>query len=304
MKRIFFIALLTVFAISACQKDQLSAVDSSSFASTNKTETLILSFKDKLANNLKDGTIYTTDSAVWYVEALMNYTYGNTTSPCSNPIVDTTETIVNATGENGFTLAQLADVYEVIEAGVINNKPGNSNVFAIDLYSYPAGNLTVFASRAIYAPPVFKSVMDTAGYWFWGCDEGMCGADSGLYVGTDASDILDGLLNTISYDGYWTSLETFYVTPNDYQDTLFPFNEPFLYPTRLFSNGAGFPSGRFYCISPELMAYYNSNKGIRYIIKDLCPLGKQFCLADIEAYYMSGLAQHTGDFTYGILGKK
>lgn len=303
MKRIFFIALISVFAISACQKDQLSAVDSSS--SQNKTETLILNFKAKLANNLKDETIYTTDSAVWYVEALLNYTYGNTTSPCSSPMADTTETIVNTTGENGFTLAQLADVYEVIEAGVINNKPGNSNVFAIDLYSYPAGELTVFASRAIYAPPVFKSTTDTAGYWFWGYDDGMCGADSGLYVGMDASDILDKYFNRFSSEGYWTGIETFVVFPGTYHDTAFPFTDAYLNPTRMFSTEEGsWMDIRFFCLSPDHIAYYKSSNGIKYIINDLCPAGKQIFIVDIVPMIFEGSAWHYGYFTYGVPPRK
>jgi hypothetical protein len=302
MKRIFFIALLSVFAISACQKDQLSAVYSSASASTNKTETLILNFKAKLGDNLKDGTIYTTDSAVWYVEALLNYTYGNTTSPCPNPIVDTTETIVNATGGNGFTLAQLADVFEVIEAGVVNNMPDNATVFAIDLYSYPAGNLTVFAGRAIYAPRVFKSTSDTSGYWYFGYDDGMCGADSGLYVGMDATDILEESLNTVINEGHWISIETFTVWPTDYTDPDFPFTDPDLLPSRLLLyQGDFWIDSRYYCMSPELIAYYNSNKGIPYIIKDMLPQGKKFLLIDLDAFVLSVYAEHVATLTYGIV---
>ncbi len=296
---IFIIAIIFIFT-TACKKEQLN--DKTIMPeSQNNTESLILNFKQKLENHLKDATIYDADSSVWYVEALLNYSYGNTANKCTRPLSDTIETIVNCNAELGFTIAQLADVYDLLESGVMEQKPVNSSIFAIDVYAYPAGELTVFAAKAIYNPLSLKSTMDTAGYWYWGLDYGMCGADSGLYVGMDASDILDGLLNYVTSEGYWTDLESFYVFPPQYPDSLFPFNDPILNPSRLFSaTSSNWYDLWYYCMSPEQIAYYASKDGIGYIIKDLWPQRKQFFVIDVIPYPLTSYTFHACDITYGI----
>ena len=278
MKKLCSFLLLIAIIIVSCKKDDNQKP--MEIKQKNQVETLIVDFKQKLENHLKDGTAYSADSAVWYVEALLNYTHGNASVVCQNFTVDTVETTVNNTGTNGFTLMQLAQVFETIESGVLAHHPVGTNIYAIDLYAYPAGNRTVFASRTAYATPrnTFKSLADTSGYWYWGIELGMCGPDSGLYVGMDATDVLENLLNTISFD-YWTDLETFGAWPHQYIDPNFPFNDPYLDSTRIFSCSGPIPIPLEYCLSPDHIHYYNSNNGIRFIINEMRPAHKSFCYA-------------------------
>jgi len=271
-------------------------------------EALILDFKDKLDNHLKDGTTYAADSAVWYVEALLNYTYGDASTPCINPTMDTVERSLNSTGANGYTLQQLAEVYDDIKDEVMANEPENSHVYAINLFAYPAGNLTVFATHTAYATnhnSSYKSLADTAGYWYWGAEKGMCGADSGLYVGTDASEIIQDIINSTVVGDYFTGLESaganYFIT--NYIDPNFPFNDDYLLPYRHFvaedETGAGLGALDF-CLSPEHIDYYCSEDGIFYIIDDLCPVRKEFAYIIIDAGACDGvITMHSLGITYG-----
>ena len=107
MRKLFIIFVVAVFAVTACKKENSDEMKVPPMNTSQKTEALILAFKDKLDNHLKDGTTYAADSAVWYVEALLNYTFGDASTPCFNPTVDTAERNLNNTGVNGFSLQEI-----------------------------------------------------------------------------------------------------------------------------------------------------------------------------------------------------
>jgi len=302
MKKIIYYLAILVFALSACKKNDAGDAQTLQQNQNKKTEALILDFKDKIENHLKDGGTYTGDSAVWYVEALLNYSYGNSSVACWNYETDSTEIAVYPTSVNSYSIEQLALVFDYLEADVLDNQPQNTNIIAIDVFTYLAGNLTTFASRTTYASPrtpAYKSLADTSGYWFWGAEKGMCGPDSGLYVGMDVTDILEDLLSN-TYNDYWTDVETKYAMPNQFIDPFFPLQDPELYPTRIFSATGSEPEICDFCLSPDNIAYYASGQGIGYIINNLCPNKKQFICCDIQPYYVDGYLAHTGTFWYGI----
>ena len=305
MKKIFIICVIAIFAFSACKKENTGDVNYTPQTDSQKIEAMILNFKDKLDNNLKDGTTYAADSAVWYVEALLNYTYGYATSEGCAFENDSIGTTVNTNGNNGYSLEQLAVVYENIEEQVLDNKPDETYIFAIDVSLFVEANVSTFSSLTGYAKqmPGFKSTADTSGYWYWGMDYGMCSSDSGSYVGMDASDIMEGIININTVD-YYTSLETEVVTKWDnYTNPFFPFTDPYLLNHRLFTsidpNGNG---AEYFCLSPDHIAYYSGSSGIPFIIDDNCPEHKEFVYTTINCYHntSTGEASHIVYITYGV----
>jgi len=301
MNKYFVIFLIMVFVAVSCKKYENT--NNNLVQQKPDVEKLILTFKDKLQNHLKDGGTYNADSAVWYVEALLNYTYGNGSVPCTNYLTDSAEIVINDPNGGVFTIEQLATVFDFLENVVVNNKPENTNIIAIDVYAQPVNDLIIFASRTAYATPKtpeLKSIADTSGYWFWGADKGMCGPDYGLYVGMDATDILEDLLNTVAND-YWTDIETKYTWPWAYEDFNFPFEEVYLNPTRLYWVSGPAPVVCDFCLSPDHIAYYASSQGIGYIIDDLRPSGKRFMCCDIwPGVFDDTEGVHVGYFFYGI----
>lgn len=301
MKNSILTLLLIAVIFTGCKKETQTGTPETQMVSG--IEQRILNFEQQLQSGQKDGITYAIDSAVWYVEALLNYSFCEAGNLCRNITVDTLETAVNSPGSNGFTLEQLGAVYDQLEEDITLQLPAGNIVFAVDLYTYMAGNHTVFAARTAYATiiqPGYKSIADTSGYWFWGADKGMCGPDSGLYVGVDASDILQNIINAAASD-VWTSLENHSAYPSQYPDTNFPFSDQYLDSTRIFQAYGPTNIVLDFCLSPDHIEYYLSGNGIWYIINDLMPINKRFAWCDIWAgAYDSSTALHVGTFTYGV----
>jgi len=302
MNRIFVIFLIMAFVVISCKKDENT--NNNLVNQKPDVEKLILSFKDKLQNHLKDGGTYNADSAVWYVEALLNYTHGYATANGCTFTVDTAEIVVNNNSNSFYTIEQLASVYDYLDEQVTANMPVDSYIFAIDVELSSLQGSSAFSAITGYAKQCFtnyKSLADTSGYWFWGRDLGMCGPDSGLYVGTDAADILEALVNaTADYD-YFTNLESHGASYfSNYIDPNFPFNDPGLLPHRIFAY-QDTVNLTDYCISPNLMNYYSGNNGLLWIVRELKPGNKSFAYCTItDAIFSSyDMLLHVGSFTYG-----
>ena len=301
MKDLILIAIISLSILSACKKENQNTAP----ASENKQnlEQLILNFEQKLNSGQKDGTTYAIDSAVWYVEALINYNLGTEGVECKGMTVDTAHANlpIPATGE--YTLIQLETVYNQLLSQIQQNQPEGTIMFAADLYYTPSETVMVFAVRTAYATPVtpqFKALNDTTGCWYWGYNLGMCGPDYGNYVGMDAADVLENRISNTTSD-IWSSLENRSTLPGSYVDPNFPFDIAYLDHTRMFS--ATGPSNEItdFCIPANVMDYYLSSNGIWYIINDLKPTGKLFAYCNIYDYpsYPSSVI-HVGLFTYGI----
>jgi len=304
MNKIVIVLIVSLIAFFSCKKDSINTEKMDE--SPRNVERLILGFKAKLDATLKDGTTYAADSAVWYVEALLNYTYGNASDQCRDFNVNLAEITLNTTGTQGFTLEQLLTVFEYLEDDVLINQPENTNIYAIDVYAYSEDGQTVFAARTAYATPLtpqYKVALDTAGCWYWGGEQGMCGPDSGLYVGMDATDIIEEIINsTVSGYDYFTDLETQYAYYWQYWiDPNFPFEVQYLLPFRLFAASGPVIEMLNYCMWPTLIEYYTGSQGIPYIINELRPVRKTFAYivmssgAPSEAHIV-----HEAEIIYGI----
>jgi hypothetical protein len=287
MKKFSIIFVVAVFALTACKKENVSNVKNTQQTDSKKIEALILNFKDKLDNNLKDGTTYMADSAVWYVEALLNYSYGYATALGCTFETDSVATTVNTNGANGYTLVQLNDVYEYLEEEALENKPDDHYIFCIDVSLTVNDNQTSFSGVSGYAKqflPSYKSTADTSGYWYWGDALGMCSSDSGLYVGTDAADIIEDLVNSTAEYDYFTNIQSSWYYYGSYTDANFPFSDQFLLHTRLFAYCDTTGSNEDFCLSPSHISYYSGNNGALYIVKGNKPSNREFAYCTVSPW--------------------
>ena len=280
MKKILIaICVISIFVITACKKENVGDVNSTQQTDSKKIEALILNFKDKLENNLKDGTTYMADSATWYVEALLNYSYGYATALGCTFTTDSVATNVNTNGANGYTVAQLNDVYEYLEEEATENIPEDHYIFCIDVSISVAGNVTTFSSVSGYARPLpsFKSTDDDdPGYWYWGGGLGMCGPDVGNNIGMDAADIIEGFVNATAEYEYFTNIENTTTSFNSYPYSSFPFHDDYLLEARLFAYCDTTGPNDDFCLSPDHISFYSGNNGALYIVRDLEPSNKEF----------------------------
>jgi hypothetical protein len=305
MKSQIFLSLLVFTFFFSCKKDSINTETVNE--SPRNVERLILDFKARLDATLKEGTTYAADSAVWYVEALLNYTYGNASVQCRDFDVNIAEVTLNTTGTEGFTLEQLLTVFTYLEDDVLTNQPENTNIYAIDVYTYSENGQTVFVARTAYATPItpqYKASLDTAGYWYWGAGQGMCGPDSGLYIGMDATDIIEDIINSsASANDYFTDLETEWAHYWQYwEDPNFPFDDPYLFPYRIFAAFGPVLEMLNYCMTPEMIGYYTGQQGIPYIIDELRPERKFLAYVVISSGVPSesALIVHEAQIIYGV----
>jgi hypothetical protein len=287
MKKIITICAIAIFAFSACKKENTGDVNYTPQTDSQSIEALILNFKDKLDNPLKDGTTYAADSAVWYVEALLNYSYGYATDLGCTFETDSVGTTVNTGGSNAYTLEQLNDVYEYLEEEATGNMPDDTYIFCIDVSLAVSGNQSTFSSVTGYAKqvlPIFKSTTDTSGYWFWGDDLGMCGEDVGLYEGMDAGDIIEGLVNNTAEYEYFTNIENHLAYFSSYPHTNFPFTDQYLLAYRLFAYRDPTGPNEDFCLSPDHISYYSGQDGAIYIVKDKKPWNREFAYCTVDTW--------------------
>jgi len=285
MRKSITIFALAIFVLSACKKENTGEINAPPMNTSQKTEALILAFKDKLDNNLKDGTTYAADSAVWYVEALLNYSYGYATALGCTFETDSVGTTVNSSGSNGYTLSQLNDVYEYIEEEATENIPDDHYIFCIDVSLAVNGSQTTFSGVTGYARPLpeFKSTDDDdPGYWYWGYALGMCGPDVGNNIGTDAGDIIEGLVNATAEYDYFTNIENTTTSPSSYPYSSFPFHDDYLAEARLFSYCDTTGPNDDFCLSPDHISFYSGSNGAIYIVRDLEPSNKDFAYCTVS----------------------
>jgi len=304
MRRLIIIFVLAIFAITACKKENTGEMNTPQMNNSQKTEALILDFKDKLDNHLKDGTTYAADSAVWYVEALLNYSHGFATALGCTFETDSTSTTVNSSGSNGYTLMELNSVYEYLEDEATSNLPDGHYIFCIDVSLAVNGSLATFSGVTGYAKPLpeFKSTDDDdPGYWYWGGGLGMCGPDLGNNIGMDAGDIIEGYVNATADYEYFTSIEYTIASPYSYSYSSFPFHDDYLLETRLFANyNPNGPTDDF-CLSPDHINFYSGNNGTQYVVKNNEPTGKSFAYCVIyPTTYPTDADLHLTKIFYGV----
>jgi hypothetical protein len=303
MRNLMLFSVIFLFALSACKKNDAGDAQTPQQIQNHKTEALILDFKDKIENHLKDGGIYTGDSAVWYVEALLNYSYGYATALGCTFEADSASTTFNSGGINGYTLAQLNDVYEYLEENALENKPDDRYIFCIDVSMSVSGNFTTFSSVAGYAKqlPIFKSTDDDMGNWYWGDELGMCGPDAGNNIGMDATDILESLVNATAEYDYFTNLEQVTILPDsNIYDPNFPFNDTYLLPYRSFVYRDTEGNSDF-CLTPSHISYYSGKNGAIHMLTANKPNNKEFayCLINSLTLPWSNTDFHLITYVYG-----
>ena len=282
MNKIVIVLIVSLIAFFSCKKDSINTEKVNE--STRNVEKLILDFKAKLDATLKDGTTYAADSAVWYVEALLNYSYGYATALGCTFETDTASIIVNSGGVNGYTLALLCDVYEYLEENALQNKPEDRYIFAIDVFVTIEGNVTTFSSISGYAKLLkdYKSTDDDdPGYWFWGDALGMCDKDLGNNIGMDAGDIIEALVNATAEYDYFTNIEYHVASYTSYSYANFPFHDDYLIPNRLFAYRDTTGPNEDFCLTPAHISFYSGSNGALYVVGDNKPSNREFAYCTI-----------------------
>jgi hypothetical protein len=179
-------------------------------AANDPTEQKILAFKAKLDNPEKTGETMSIDSAVWYIEAALNYTHCHISA---SEIIDkdTIIAVIPATEDGTINFSDISSSFSSFSSIIENEQ--NDVLFA-DIFISDTNKSEGLEIVMVYAEkgevPNLADFGQTD-YWYAGWEEGKCGAYEGQMVGKDATTQLAYKANlTREYpsNGYITDIHT------------------------------------------------------------------------------------------------
>lgn len=289
--QLFLISLILILAIS-CKKDNEKVPQSESSKITNQ----LLTFKKNLTH--KSGSSMMADSAVWYLEGLLNYENANNNHSFSN-LTFNKDSMTCIVHRDSISINELSNLYNqlsiFIDSIKNSNQSSNVNLDIVDLQL--ADNNLKSESETLKIVVAFGEIGQTVNYvpfgindnWYWGGRLGKC---DGTCVGRDAATELQRkFLSLQTSPGYFTSVEGFKIFPWYYEE-FNPYSGYYLYQSDVNYNP---------CLPYSELNYYLSK--FDYIKNDRCPSGKVFktvLVQDEISVGRSYLRIHTYEIYYGI----
>ncbi len=280
-----------LLVINACKKNN-AVIEQKSM---DPTEQKILNFKEKMKNTNKSDETMSIDSAVWYIEAALNYTYSDIEAnellridSFIFPIVlNENDEVLNSEIQNWYiqfdnqfidliteNKVQFTDIELISGSGKSKNGALKANV-------------TV--SNILVNPLIFG----TTDYWDACFNGGKCGPYNGQQTGKDASTQLTykaNLSRAYPANGYITDINTisFENYELEWMDYLW------------FEHGTGNPPVA--CLDPDEMNYWLWR--LKLLANNNKPTGKE--IAGYHVWWDASLGTetyfrfHNADISYGI----
>lgn len=301
-----------MLAFTGCKKDeQQSSVKKTDSQIDAKIAKQLLAFHEQL--NLKSGGSLQTDSAIWYLEGLLNFENANNDHHIIN-LTFNYDSIVVYTGGSTISIETLNSVYLYFT----NRLNQISGAFIDSSYRFDLIDLSTSKNGLKNGETVIKMIapaglnligdyfaFENEDYWIWGWDLGKCGSYSGNNIGTDAADKLQQRFNSpinLLVDGYFTSVGDVEAWPWEsvYSDLNYPGS---WYPSMIFYAAGSGPNPPLEpCLSPADLNYYLSKFDF---IKNNCkPAGKTFKNVEVIDTYGLGVQYwervHYYKLFYGI----
>jgi hypothetical protein len=321
MKKYFLVLLLffmSIILIFSCRKSfEPQPNPDQKINPANETEMKIQSFLNGMNNNLKSGSTYTIEDAIWYAVATLNYSYAIYDSSFIYSSIETSSFSINLNPNNTVNQSDLQAAYgkmvDSLEAHYDGIQDSPKHVFLCEVrnVSNSVGTLDLVMVSVIgcgFTQNQYGSFGQTD-YWFSVLDSGKCDSYHGQGVGEDASDRLEQkIMNPMILPVQdWRV----YAIPGseDFFEDVDPTDYPYGSAPRDFRGfyvnveSESWPGPQ--CLDPDEMNFYISANGIDFIIDDLQPQGKEFISIDVkdrlylqEEYYEE---LHLFDITYGNL---
>jgi hypothetical protein len=227
-KKILFLAFAIVLGISSCQKEEEFTTKTNNgeekIMSVDPIEANILNFIERMDAVREDPEIedalewnYSQDSAVWYLEATINYEFScNYNRDFSDDIYFALDfdTISNEIAGG------IDDIYNITDLVQTHDDVFLSIGALFEEYDYEekifiCADLYIDENSEITSRYSFGNIIESysIGNWYWGWALGMC---NGTNQGKDATDILEQyencvdpqVLNIWSPNSYYTSIQS------------------------------------------------------------------------------------------------
>jgi hypothetical protein len=322
--------LLSIFVISlmvgvySCKKDINQQIpnqqqDNEMMKRGKKVVSIIRSFQEKMAGDLKSGGTISLDSAVWNMEASLNYDYAQPDSASKNFNIVNSLYTINIDANHMVLLDDMQTVYSLIEDTLLLQYNAIQDPIKIIVFS----NVTLDSIQGTIAYLSVANGFGTNLYgtyipfeedddWIWGSfytDDlaGKCVGDE-FYGISDGSNELEWRLNGLSSPTqpyFYTDIEEHQV---DFYNCWYnePPNLPRVFSTTNNDHCMNNTELTFYLAAADWIIYdYNdpSNDGSQIVIEDgegARPAGKHFMRISIEDWVVDNSVEaHVYLITYG-----
>jgi len=319
------IILFAVSIIASCKKEQQANSPQNIPASDLKLATMLNSFKERGKSHLKSTAEMTIDSAIWYIGATANYTYGDASRETERTWTDSifiTLPITNGKISEGEVFNKYEQVIDSLRTIYQSKNEENKQLLAvaIETHSLNAASLVckvtgIFAAGILPTnrPCTFNDV-DSYCFWYLWQNHAICaGPNTTSTVVTDAAEETEKRImwcKGVPYGNYWyESIITISI------------NDPTLYPVipnvtksnyryaKLFWNSSQYNNPDINgCIPPADLSFYLAQTkqliNTETSVGGLRPAGYSLIDIDMWGLILQGTYTeyiHRATVRYGIL---
>lgn len=289
MKKHTFLWVLTglsliTLLITSCAKEEAvlkaDLPDDLALSGDERLEQQILTFCQRckfLHENpgVKSSGIVTADSALWDIEAALNFVYSHQGITCDATYPYDLKLTLDCLPDGKVDNTEIAELYyEIIDSLVVfynNINVSGKKVLVSDIEVLPTVNpleinlmVHLVIGREDAAPAYTTDPFGTTDYWFYGFSQGKCGQYYGQGFGSDAAREIEKLQHNFitmppaNYRVYYTDIENFTVKGNDYINPNDVIPNDNMYDYLMFFNNSNLPNFH-QCLSPEEMNFYFHN---------------------------------------------
>ena len=316
--------IIAAIFVSCSKQDQTELNSSSPEISQSKADILIenkiRAFKGKLEHlrenpQFKSGETIEVDSAVWYIEAASNQTYGDAGTPFGELVIDSFN--IDVPASNGEI--QLNDILVAYDE-MINGLSDSYNAIPdenkhlvlndVSLKSEDAGTATfgITAGFGVEGDDGTSGIFNDP--WWWGLLKGKC---DDTYVGTDAAEQIEHKIHmrrgVPSGHAYYTDVDSVEVIPEEFPNPNDPTPWNNMYDYMMFENiDNGIMPNVHGCLSVEEMYFYlygTESVIYNYPPDGARPEGKHFISVNLigDAVYPTWgtVLLHRAVIKYGVL---
>jgi hypothetical protein len=282
LKLIIFIAGLGVIFTPGCKKNEKSAPGEiqtqppAQNLKDMKLARMFTAFKHKGSQKLKDAGTMTIDSAIWYLEGTVNFTYGKASQQTAKLVIDSafiTLALDTIPGDSTIALTEVWNQYSVMVDSIVANYQqiagGQAQLMSVQVQRSQLTNtqlickVTSIFSPGIPEPPGVCNFNDVDYWiwWNWTGTGGICnGPHNGQGNGLDAAQLIDQKIMTcmaIPYGNfYWTGQVSVDLEPGNYPNPNWGGVDHNYEEFLMYLNDNYYPYDFHGCLSPTECNFY------------------------------------------------
>ena len=253
------------------------------------------------------------DSAIYFLEASLNYTYSNAQEIREQDEAHEDSLVIEVDGNGNINIADLASAFNDISI-LVENYYGNSSIakiYAIDIEPYDGstsnGHISIKVTTLLKignVPSVTEKWFNSGVGYYWGKKLGKC--DETMVNQIDATDVLEeygnfnmgqvGIAVPTGKRAYFTAVQTVQRRPYQVQNLGVPFASTGAFGFSDIFGYENLATDDKVCLDDDKLNYY-LDRMQNSIVPSLKPTGKYFIRIDVN-YFGEGVVNNLYEYEH------